>query len=214
VADHIRLHTPLRAVKIEVIGAGEDYAKEWEGWLDRSVHISGGPAGGVDWTPAPPREADKPLPPQVGEAQLFHMRFLNIRKVGFGFLGKLRIETEITDRFKLRPHRYLFEGSELTAGLGLELQAGVNKKPSAYHSFWTRPGQPRILSTGDFQGDAKIKKGMFLPHDSFHFGGLHAQSWSEYACMLQPLKWNEPSFMNWDFLGSIQGPMRSTTLRF
>ena len=32
--------------------------------------------------------------------------------------------------------------------------------------------------------------------------------------MLQPLKWNEPSFMNWDFLGSIQGPMRSTTLRF
>jgi hypothetical protein len=54
---------------------------------------------------------------------------------------------------------------------------------------------------------------MLLPHNSFHFGGLHEQSWSEYTCQLQPLKWNEPSFLNWDFLGSIHSPMRSATLR-
>ena len=212
VADHIRLHTPLHTVRIEVIGAGEDYAKEWEGWLDRAVHISGGPAGGPDWTPDPPRAEDKPLPPQIGEAQLFHLRFLNIKKVGLFFLGKLKIEVEVTDRFKMRPHRYLFEGEELNAGFGLEAQAGVTKKPSGYHAFWTPPGLERIMTTGDFGGAAKIKKGAFRPHDSFHFGGFFNQTWSEHKFLVQPLKWTEPSYMNVDLLGSIQGPMRSMTI--
>ena len=212
VADLIRMHTPMRTVRFEIDGAGEKYAKEWEGFLDRSVHVSGGPAGGLEWEPDPPRESDKPLPPQVGEAQLFHLRFLKITKVGMFFLGKLKIVVEITDRFKQRPHRYLFEGDEVNAGIGLEIQAGVTHKPSDYHAFWTPPQQMKILTTGDFGGDAKIKKGVFKPHDSFHFGGLFDQFDLEYKCLVQPLKWDEPSYMNIDFLGSISGPMRSTTI--
>lgn len=216
VADHVRLHTPMRAVHIEVDGAGEEYAKGWEDWLDRAVHVSGGPAGGVDWTPDPPRAEDVPLPPRAGEAQLFHLRFLKVSKVAFGIVGKLNLTVEITDRFKLRPHRYRFEGTELSLSLSplknIKVQAGVSQEPSRHHTFWSRPELPRIMSTGDFGGAAKISKGWFLGHNSFHFGGMHAQSWTEYECMVQPLVWEDPSFLNLDLVGIVEGPMRSVTI--
>jgi len=214
VVNLIRVHTPMRTVRFDVIGAGEDNAKEWEGFLDRSVHIYGGPAGGSEWIPDPPRAEDKPLPPQIGEAQLFHLRLLRISKVAALFVGKLKITVEITDRFKHRPHRYIFEGVELNAGIDLKMktQVGVTNKPSDYHKFFTRPGLNRVMTTKDFGGKAKIIKGIFRPHDSFHFGGLFGQSWSEYSCSVQPLKWSEPSFLSVDLLGSIQGSMHNRTI--
>ncbi len=211
VALHLRLHTPLRSLRIKPTGAGEKYAKEWENRLDRSVHIKAVPSDkGVEPDDEPPPFEDKPLPPQIGEAQLFHLRFLKISKVGTYFVGKLKIVVEITDRFKQRPHRYLFEGYELGASIGLEIQVGQTLKPSDYHPFWTPPGRARILATGDFGGDAKIIKGYFAPSDSFAFGKTRGAA--DFNYLVKPLKWTDPGYLSFDLLASIQGPMRSTTL--
>lgn len=211
VAQYLRLHTPLHTLRIKTTGAGEKYAKGWENRLDRAVHVKAVPSGkGIEPDDEPPPFEDKPLPPQVGEAQLFHLRFLKISKVGAYFLGKVNIVVEITDRYKQRPHRYLFQGEELSGGLGpFDVQAGQTTKPSEYHPFWTPPGGTQLLSPRDFNGEAKIIKGMFVT-ESFNFGKKRGSS--DFRYRVKPLKWSDPGFMNWDLLGSIQGHMGSTTI--
>ena len=207
VAGLIRLNSPLRSLYISPVGVGEKYAKEWEGRLDRSVHIKAAPFGGVEPTEDPPPFEDKPLKPQPGEAQKFHLRFLKVSKVGIGFAAKLNIEIEITDRFKQRFRYYKFAATEIGASIGFPVQIGVSTKRSDYHEFWSRPGEPRVLTTSDFASDAVlIKKG--LGSDEFKFGGLVPGSWSEWKYMIKPIRWNDPSFVNWDALGVMDGPMR------
>lgn len=211
VANHLRMHTPLRTLHIDVEGAGEEYAKAWEGQLDRAVHIKAVPGAGREVDSEPPPIKDEPLPPRVGGAQKFHLRFLKISKVGFKWASKTNIEIEITDEFRRHFRYYKFEATEISAGIGFPVQIGVGTKASKYHAFWTRPGSVKLMRTSDFAGDAVlIKKG--VGSSEFKFGGLVPGSWSEWNHTISPIEWDEPSFLNWDALGIMDGPMRRTGL--